>query len=185
MGGGVGRQHRRLFERARANRPSIVFIDEIDAIAGRRGGLGAHDDPVNQLLAEIDGVAGQAGVFVIGATNRPDQLDSALLRGGRLSRTLYLGLPDERGRLAMLRLHTARMPTVRGPPPRHRPDDGGILTRRPQGALRGGGSGAMARKTPARSRAGRDERTAAVKHADFEEAVERLRAGTGLGAPPG
>lgn len=113
MGGGVGRQHRRLFERARANRPSIVFIDEIDAIAGRRGGLGAHDDPVNQLLAEIDGVAGQAGVFVIGATNRPDQLDSALLRGGRLSRTLYLGLPDERGRLAMLRLHTARMPTVR------------------------------------------------------------------------
>jgi transitional endoplasmic reticulum ATPase len=104
---------RRLFERARENRPSIVFIDEIDAIAGRRGeSLGTHDSHVNQLLAEIDGVSGQRGVFVIGATNRPDQLDPALLRGGRLSRTIVLGLPDESDRLAMLRLHTARMPTV-------------------------------------------------------------------------
>ena len=71
-----------------------------------------HDTQVNQLLAEIDGVAGQRGVFIIGATNRPDQLDPALLRGGRLSRTIVLGLPDEAGRLAILRLHTARMPTV-------------------------------------------------------------------------
>src|SRR3954451_18554640 len=104
---------RQLFERARENRPSIVFIDEIDAIAGRRGeSLGTHDSHVNQLLAEIDGVTGQRGVFVIGATNRPDQLDPALLRGGRLSRTIVLGLPDRGDRLAMLRLHTARMPTV-------------------------------------------------------------------------
>jgi hypothetical protein len=62
---------RRLFERARENRPSIVFIDEIDAIAGRRGDLQIHDSQVNQLLAEIDGIAGQRGVFIIGATNRP------------------------------------------------------------------------------------------------------------------
>src|SRR5215208_6480040 len=103
---------RRLFERARENRPSIVFIDEIDAIAPRRGDVSVHDSQVNQLLAEIDGVSGQRGVFVIGATNRPDQLDPALLRGGRLSRTIVLGLPDEEGRLAILRLHTARMPTV-------------------------------------------------------------------------
>jgi transitional endoplasmic reticulum ATPase len=104
---------RQLFERARDNRPSIIFIDEIDAIAGRRGeSLGTHDSHVNQLLAEIDGVTGQRGVFVVGATNRPDQLDPALLRGGRLSRTIVLGLPDEADRLAMLRLHTARMPTV-------------------------------------------------------------------------
>jgi transitional endoplasmic reticulum ATPase len=103
---------RRLFERARQNRPSIVFIDEIDAIAGRRGGLETHDSHVNQLLAEIDGVTGQRGVFVIGATNRPDQLDPALLRGGRLSRTIMLGLPDAEARLALLRLNTARMPTV-------------------------------------------------------------------------
>jgi SpoVK/Ycf46/Vps4 family AAA+-type ATPase len=101
-----------VFERARENRPSIVFIDEIDAIAGTRGEFQVHDSHVNQLLAEIDGVTGQRGVFVIGATNRPDQLDPALLRGGRLSRTIYLGLPDEAGRLAILRLHTARMPTV-------------------------------------------------------------------------
>lgn len=103
---------RRLFERARENRPSVVFIDEIDAIAGRRGEVQVHDTQVNQLLSEIDGIAGQRGVFVIGATNRPDQLDPALLRGGRLSRTIVLGLPDEPGRRAILGLYTARMPTV-------------------------------------------------------------------------
>ncbi len=103
---------RRLFDRARDNRPSIVFIDEIDAVAGRRGEVEVNDGQVNQLLAEIDGVSGQHGVFVVGATNRPDQLDPALLRGGRLSRTIVLGLPDEEGRLAILELHAARMPTV-------------------------------------------------------------------------
>jgi transitional endoplasmic reticulum ATPase len=103
---------RKLFERARENRPSIVFIDEIDAIAGRRGEVQVHDSHVNQLLAEIDGVSGQRGVFIVGATNRPDQIDPAMLRGGRLSRTIVLGLPDEAGRLAMLKMHTARMPTV-------------------------------------------------------------------------
>src|SRR3954470_5440458 len=101
-----------LFERARENRPSIVFIDEIDAIAARRGSLEGQHTSINQLLAEIDGVSGQRGVFVIGATNRPDRLDPALLRGGRLSRTLVLGLPDEPGRVAILALYTARMPTV-------------------------------------------------------------------------
>lgn len=65
------RNIRQLFERARENRPSIVFIDEIDAIAGHRGEFQVHDSHVNQLLAEIDGVSGQRGVFVIGATNRP------------------------------------------------------------------------------------------------------------------
>ena len=68
---------RQLFERARENRPSIIFIDEIDALAGRRGSVEVHDTQVNQLLAEIDGVSGQQGVFIIGATNRPDQLDPA------------------------------------------------------------------------------------------------------------
>ena len=103
---------RRLFERARNNRPSIVFIDEIDAVAGRRGTIETHDSHVNQLLSEIDGLSGQLGVFVVGATNRPDQIDPAMLRGGRLSRTIVLGLPDEAGRRAILRLLTARMPTV-------------------------------------------------------------------------
>jgi transitional endoplasmic reticulum ATPase len=106
------RNIRQLFERARQNRPSIVFIDEIDAIASRRGDIEVHDSQVNQLLAEIDGIAGQRGIFVIGATNRPDEVDPALLRGGRLSRTIVLGLPDRAGRLALLRAFTARMPTV-------------------------------------------------------------------------
>jgi transitional endoplasmic reticulum ATPase len=103
---------RRLFERARANRPSVVFIDEIDAIAGRRGVVEVHDSQVNQLLAEIDGVSGQRGVFIIGATNRPDQIDPAMLRGGRLSRTIVLALPDEPARHALLCRQTRRMPTV-------------------------------------------------------------------------
>ena len=96
---------------------------------------------MNQLLAEIDGVSGQRGVFVIGATNRPDQLDPALLRGGRLSRTIVLGLPDEAGRLAMLRLHTARMPTVGVRLEELARADRGPVAGRSEGALPGGGAG--------------------------------------------
>jgi transitional endoplasmic reticulum ATPase len=164
------RNIRQLFERARENRPSIVFIDEIDAIAGRRGeSLGVHDSHVNQLLAEIDGVSGQRGVFVVGATNRPDQLDPALLRGGRLSRTIVLGLPDEAGRLAMLRLHTARMPTV------------GVRFEEIAAATEGFSpadlkSLAQEAALAAMARAG-DEETPAVLHDDFVEAIERLEAG--------
>ena len=162
------RNIRQLFQRARENRPSIVFIDEIDAIAGRRGeSLGTHDSHVNQLLAEIDGVAGQRGVFVVGATNRPDQLDPALLRGGRLSRTIVLGLPDEHGRLAILGLHTARMPTVGV--------DFGELARETEGFspadLR---SLAQEAALAAMSREP-DAETAAVTHEDFLEALGRVR----------
>ena len=103
----------RLFERARENQPSIIFLDEIDAIAGKRGEWGGYDRQINQLLAEIDGVGGQRGVFVLGATNRPDQLDPALLRGGRLSRTIEIPLPDFKGRIALLQLFTAGMPLDR------------------------------------------------------------------------
>jgi transitional endoplasmic reticulum ATPase len=164
------RNIRQLFERARENRPSIVFIDEIDAIAGRRGeSLGVHDSHVNQLLAEIDGVSGQRGVFVIGATNRPDQLDPALLRGGRLSRTIVLGLPDERGRYAMLRLHTARMPTV------------GVRFDELAAATEGYSpadlkSLAQEAALAAMARDGAGE-SPAVLHEDFLAAVERLDAG--------
>ncbi|HJV08652.1 MAG TPA: AAA family ATPase, partial [Acidimicrobiales bacterium] len=103
----------RLFDRARENQPSIIFLDEIDAIAGKRGEWGGYDRQINQLLAEIDGVGGQRGVFVLGATNRPDQLDPALLRGGRLSRTIEIPLPDFKGRIALLQLFTAGMPLDR------------------------------------------------------------------------
>jgi len=159
---------RQLFERARENRPSIVFIDEIDAIAGRRGeSLGVHDSHVNQLLAEIDGVSGQRGVFVIGATNRPDQLDPALLRGGRLSRTIVLGLPDEEGRLAMLRLHTARMPTVGVRLDELAGETEGLSPADLKSLAQEAALAAMARSSNGDS--------PAVTHEDFEEALSRLR----------
>ncbi len=104
---------RQLFERARTNRPSIIFIDELDAIGARRGaGHESSDRQLNQLLVEIDGIDSGAGILVIGATNRPELLDPALLRGGRLSRTIRLELPEADAREAILRMNVARMPTV-------------------------------------------------------------------------
>lgn len=105
---------KRLFERARSNRPSIVFIDEIDAIGRDRdaGDGAAGERLLTQLLAEIDGLGSRAGVLVIGATNRPDALDPALVRGGRLSRRIELPLPGVEERWEMLEQMTARMPTV-------------------------------------------------------------------------
>jgi transitional endoplasmic reticulum ATPase len=104
----------RLFARARDNAPSIVFIDEIDAIAGARSDLGSSslDRTLTQLLTEIDGVIKQPGVFVVAATNRPDMLDPALLRGGRLSRTITIPLPGVGDRRRLLSVFTARMPLL-------------------------------------------------------------------------
>jgi SpoVK/Ycf46/Vps4 family AAA+-type ATPase len=102
----------RLFARARDNAPSIIFIDEIDAIGGARSDLGssAMDRTLTQLLTEIDGLIKQPGVFVVGATNRPEMLDPALLRGGRLSRTITVPLPEIGDRRRLLDVFTARMP---------------------------------------------------------------------------
>jgi transitional endoplasmic reticulum ATPase len=100
----------RLFRRARMNAPSIVFIDEIDAIGGTRGKLGAYDRQLDQLLLEIDGMTSSPGVFVIGATNRANAVDPALRRGGRLSRTIALSLPDVEQRLRILQLAAQPMP---------------------------------------------------------------------------
>lgn len=112
------RNIRKLFERARGNRPAIIFIDELDALAQRRTGFsGVQDAVVNQLLSEMDGMKKQSGVFVLGATNRPDVLDPALLRGGRLSRQIEIPLPDAGGRAELLRLMTRRMPLARGADP--------------------------------------------------------------------
>ncbi len=160
---------RRLFERARENRPSIVFIDEIDAIAGRRGSVEVHDGHVNQLLSEIDGVSGQRGVFVVGATNRPDQLDPALLRGGRLSRTIVLGLPDEEGRHAILGLHAARMPTVGVDLAEVARGTEGFSPADLKGLCQEAALAAMSRE-PAGSTA-----SPAVTQDDFTEAIDRLR----------
>jgi transitional endoplasmic reticulum ATPase len=172
------RNIRQLFERARANRPSIVFIDEIDAIAGSRGQVETHDSHVNQLLSEIDGVSGQRGVFVVGATNRPDQLDPALLRGGRLSRTIVLGLPDEAGRHALLCLMTARMPTVGVDLEGLARDADGLSPADIKGLCQEAALAAMARTT------GQEGQSPAVTHEDFEEALRRLRGGRVAAAGP-
>ena len=100
----------RLFRRARANAPSIIFIDEVDALGATRGQQNAYDRQLDQLLLEIDGLGSTPGVFVIGATNRPRSVDPALRRGGRLSRTIDIPLPDVDQRLALLRLLTKPMP---------------------------------------------------------------------------
>ena len=122
---------------------------------------------MNQLLAEIDGVAGQRGVFVVGATNRPDQIDPALLRGGRLSRTIVLGLPDEAGRLAILGLHTARMPTVGVDFEELARDTEGFSPADLRSLAQEAALAAMAREPEAE--------TASVTHEDFREALGRLR----------
>ena len=99
-----------LFARARDNAPSIIFLDELDAIARKRNNQDMSDRQLTQLLVEIDGLGSHPGVFVIGATNRPDMLDQAITRGGRLSRTIWIPLPDLDGRVSILELHTRRMP---------------------------------------------------------------------------
>ncbi len=113
---GVGASRvRDLFEQAKKNAPCIVFIDEIDAVGRRRGaGLGGgHDEreqTLNQLLVEMDGFSTNEGIIVMAATNRADILDPALLRPGRFDRTIYVGLPDVRGREAILKVHTRNKP---------------------------------------------------------------------------
>ena len=100
----------RLFTKARENTPAILFVDEVDAIAGQRGQLGAYDRQLDQLLLELDGLRSNRGLFVIGATNRPQAVDPALLRAGRLSRVIQIPLPDLTARRGILELLTADMP---------------------------------------------------------------------------
>ncbi|WP_027108000.1 ATP-dependent zinc metalloprotease FtsH [Lacticigenium naphthae] len=113
---GVGASRvRDLFENAKKNSPSIIFIDEIDAVGRQRGaGMGGgHDEreqTLNQLLVEMDGFTGNEGVIVIAATNRSDVLDPALLRPGRFDRRVMVGRPDVKGREAILRVHAKNKP---------------------------------------------------------------------------
>ena len=113
---GVGASRvRDLFEQAKKNSPCIVFIDEIDAVGRKRGaGLGGgHDEreqTLNQLLVEMDGFGINEGIIIIAATNRPDILDPALLRPGRFDRQVVVGIPDIKGREAILGVHTKNKP---------------------------------------------------------------------------
>ncbi len=109
---GVGASRvRDLFKKAKENSPCIIFIDEIDAVGRQRGaGIGGGNDEreqtLNQLLTEMDGFEGNSGIIIIAATNRPDVLDSALMRPGRFDRQVTVDAPDIKGRLSILEVHS-------------------------------------------------------------------------------
>lgn len=99
---------REVFDKARQAAPCVLFFDELDSIAKSRGGSagdagGASDRIINQLLTEMDGVGSKKNVFIIGATNRPDIIDSAVIRPGRLDQLIYIPLPDYKSRLSILK----------------------------------------------------------------------------------
>ena len=109
---GVGASRvRDLFKKAKENSPCLIFIDEIDAVGRQRGaGIGGGNDEreqtLNQLLTEMDGFEGNSGIIIIAATNRPDVLDSALMRPGRFDRQVTVDAPDIKGRLSILEVHS-------------------------------------------------------------------------------
>ncbi|ORZ24539.1 transitional endoplasmic reticulum ATPase [Absidia repens] len=108
---------RDVFDKARAAAPCVMFFDELDSIAKARGGSsgdagGAGDRVLNQILTEMDGMNAKKNVFVIGATNRPDQIDPALLRPGRLDQLIYIPLPDEVSRLSIMKAQLRKSPVA-------------------------------------------------------------------------
>ncbi len=113
--GGSEQNVRDIFQQAQKNLPSIIFIDELDAIAPKRGEVTGEVERrvVAQLLASMDGLTGRQNVIVIGATNRPDALDPALRRPGRFDREIEIGVPDKKGRHEILQIHTRGMPLAK------------------------------------------------------------------------
>ena len=113
---GVGAARvRDLFKQARENAPAIIFIDELDSIGRARGqvaigGSSEQEQTLNQILTELDGFTGREGIIVLAATNQPDVLDKALLRPGRFDRRVVVNLPDRNGRVAILKVHTRKVP---------------------------------------------------------------------------
>jgi len=106
---------RDVFDKARAAAPCVLFFDELDSIAKARGGSsgdggGAADRVINQVLTEMDGMNSKKNVFIIGATNRPDIIDGAILRPGRLDQLIYIPLPDEASRLSILKANLRKSP---------------------------------------------------------------------------
>ena len=169
---GVGASRvRDLFEQAKANAPSIVFMDEIDAVGRHRGaGLGGgHDEreqTLNQLLVEMDGFDVKAGVILIAATNRPDILDPALLRPGRFDRQIVVDRPDLNGRIGILKVHTRGKPLAKE-------IDIEVLARRTPGFT---GADLANVVNEAALLAARFSRTEIGMH-ELEEAVDRVLAG--------
>ncbi len=109
---------RDIFDKARSAAPCVLFFDELDSIAKNRGGSigdagGAADRVINQILTEMDGMGSKKNVFIIGATNRPDIIDSAILRPGRLDQLIYIPLPDEPSRTSILKANLRKSPLAK------------------------------------------------------------------------
>jgi transitional endoplasmic reticulum ATPase len=109
---------REIFDKARQSAPCVLFFDELDSIATQRGSSvgdagGAADRVLNQLLTEMDGMSAKKTVFIIGATNRPDIIDPALLRPGRLDQLIYIPLPDEESRLQIFKSCLRKSPVAK------------------------------------------------------------------------
>jgi cell division protease FtsH len=170
---GVGASRvRDLFSKAKATAPSIIFVDEIDAVGRQRGaGVGGGNDEreqtLNQLLAEMDGFDASTSVIVIAATNRPDVLDQALLRPGRFDRQVTVGYPDRAGREAILRIHTRRIPLA--------PDVDLALVARQTAGFAGADLANLANEAALLSaRKGRET----VSLVEFEESLDKILLGT-------
>ena len=106
---------REVFDKARQASPCVLFFDELDSIAKSRGGGagdagGAADRVINQILTEMDGMGAKKNVFIIGATNRPDIIDGAIMRPGRLDQLIYIPLPDEESRISILKANLRKSP---------------------------------------------------------------------------
>ena len=160
---------RKLFEKARKNAPAIVFIDELDAVGMRRSGTSfnrEHDQTLNQLLVELDGFKGPTGVVLIGASNRLEDLDPALLRPGRFDRQILVAPPDLAGREDILRVHTRGKPLAA--------DVDLTQIARQTAGLTGADLANICNE--AAIFAGRAE-LQYVRHSDFEAAMERIVAG--------
>ncbi|HET7036647.1 MAG TPA: ATP-dependent zinc metalloprotease FtsH [Thermomicrobiaceae bacterium] len=170
---GVGASRvRDLFEKAKAASPSIIFVDELDAVgrqrfAGVGGGNDEREQTLNQLLVEMDGFDANHDVIVIAATNRPDVLDPALLRPGRFDRQVTVGLPDRRGREAILKIHSRGIPISR------EVELGGIAAATP------GFSGAdLANLVNEAALMAARKNKKVVEQIDFDEAIDKIVLGT-------
>ncbi|MEM7675553.1 MAG: ATP-dependent zinc metalloprotease FtsH [Myxococcota bacterium] len=170
---GVGAARvRDLFEQAATQSPCIIFIDEIDGIGKSRGGgaaFGGHDEreqTLNQLLSEMDGFDARTGIVIIAATNRPEVLDSALVRAGRFDRQVVVDRPSVHGRLAILQVH-ARQVRISETVDLH------VVARRTPGMV---GADLAKVVNEAALAAARQHRTEVTQH-DFEEAVDRIQLG--------
>jgi cell division protease FtsH len=170
---GVGAARvRDLFEQARAKAPCIIFIDELDALGRARGAsglVGGHDEKeqtLNQLLVELDGFDQSVGIVLIGATNRPEILDPALLRAGRFDRQVLVDRPDRQGRVAILKVHMARVKIG----PSVDPDQIAALTPGFTGAD-------LANLVNEAALSATRRKATAVERQDFDAAIERIVAG--------